>query len=353
MHDPRWLNDYFTGQGKVYVYFLYQADTICGFAAFLLKNWPIRCQIGEMTLARLPLRRMCLLGGSVHFPEDPVAYELLFRELSAGETGFDSVYLEDVAVDSALWNFVETNPIVRRSFSRYVPDAPSPRVLLRLGGSFEEYLGKFSSKHRQTLKRKVRKFQDVAPSETHMLRFSDPDQVDAFLDQAVKISRRTYQWTLLGEGLRGGENVRRHLGFLAKNGWLRSYLLVGKGEPCAFLVGFQYGPCYYLYDMGYDPGWRDYSVGTVLQMGIIEDLFSYNRPAVYDLGEYGTHKQEFATDHYSQGKIFLFRPGIYTALARAGHCICRETSESASALLEHFGLKMKLKKIIRLWSSRS
>jgi len=354
LHDPRWLQERF-GQEKnnLAVYFLYRGDSLCGFAPFLTRDWPLKCQLGEVTLARLPLRRLCLLGGALLFPEDPAAHELLFRELLSRDPDFDALYLEDVPVDSFLWKFAGSNHAVSSRFSGYVPDPPAPRVLLRLSDTFDDYMGKFSAKHRKNLRRSIRLFQETAPGDVETVRFTRPDQVDAFVAQAAEISRKTYQWNLLGLGLRSAEETKRYLSFLAHNGWLRCYLLLRKDTACAFVIGFQYGSRYYLDDMGYDPAWREYSVGKILQLEIVQDLFACNRPEVYDLGEYGAHKEELGTETYAQGKMLLFRRGAYTGIVRAGHRGCQGGTRIASTLLSRFGLKKRLKKIIRMWSSQS
>src|ERR1017187_4520245 len=354
MHDAQWLRECLEeDRGNIFVYLLYSGDSLCGLAPFLVKNWPVKWQIGEIALARLPLKRLCLLGGAPHFPGETATYELVFRELLGAKNLVDARYLEDVVLDPFFWKFAEINPVVVRSLSRYMPEPPGPRMLLRLEGSFEEYMGRFSSKHRQTLRRKARKFQDMAPGETRSTRFTAVEDVDSFVELALEISRKTYQWTLLGGGLRNPEKLKRHFALLARQGWFRSYILFCKDTPCAFVVGYQYGQRYYLDDMGYDPQWKDYSVGTVLQLGIIEDLTSFNRPNLYDLGEYGPHKEEFATDKYPQGKLFLFRRGDYTGIVKAGHRGCNAMTRQVSAFLVRFGWKQKLKKLIRNWSGRS
>lgn len=354
MHDPEWLQEHFGNEkGDVCLYFLYQDDSLCGLVPFFIRQWPVKCQIGEITLARLPLRRLCLLGGAIAFPDDPAAYELLFSELRSQEAYFDAIYLEDTPLDSYLWEFAENNPTVAERFSRYVPDAPAPRILLRLEGTFEDYMGKFSAKHRKNLKRTIRLFEEQAPGEVRMARFTLPEEVDSFVDQATEISRKTYQWQLLGLGLRSPEEIKRYLAFMARQGWLRAYLLMRGNKACAFVIALQYGRRCYLNDMGYDPDWRDFSVGKILQLQIVEDLFHHDRPDVYDLGEYGPHKEELGTESYLQGKMLLFRRGLYPRLVQAGHRRCSATTTLASAFLERFGWKKRLKKIIRMWSSRS
>lgn len=352
MHDPDWLSACSAeGGDRIFVYLLYADGLLCGVAPFLLKNWPIKLQLGEVDLVRLPLNRLHLLGGTPHFPEDPGAYDLLFKELMSPPNQFDAVYLEDVPVDSFIWKFAQASPQLSRSLSCYIPEPPRPRVLLRLEGTFDEYLGSFSAKHRQTLRRKVRKFEQTAP-ETRSTRFSSVPEVDSFLNLAVEISKKTYQWNLLNSGLREPEKLKKHFTLLARRGWFRSYILFSGDAPCAFVVGYQFGGRYYLDDMGFDPAWKDFSVGTVLQLALIEDLHVHDRPEVYDLGEYGPHKEEFATDNYLQGKLFLFRRGMYGSTARVGHRTCLWATSALSSALNRFGVKQKLKKLVRSLSSR-
>ena len=161
LHYPEWLSESFRGQtSDLTMYFLYRAGSLVGVAPVLPKKRSIKWQVGEIVLARFPLRNLCLLGGGPHFPEDGDAYRLFFRELPSD--GFDAVHLEDAPVNSCFWKFLEESPEIGNRFSRYLPESPAPRILLRLQGNFEDYMGQFSPKHRQTLRRKLRKFRDAA-----------------------------------------------------------------------------------------------------------------------------------------------------------------------------------------------
>jgi hypothetical protein len=101
--------------------------------------------------------------------------------------------------------------------------------------------------------------------------------------------------------------------------------------------------------MGYDPEWREYGVGKVLQLRVIEDLCNHESPAIYDLGEFGTHKEELGTDQHLEAKLFLFRRGIPLACLRTAHRFSRKADHSISAVLDYLSLKQKLKKMVRLW----
>lgn len=352
MHDPRSLREPAVhGSRRSVAYLLYQGRRLCGVAPFQMRDWPLKWQVGEITVAGLPLRRLCLLGGGMVLPEDRAVYALLFQALQA-ERGFDALFLEDIPISSVLWKFVADSPAIASAFSRYAPGPPKPRILLRFEGSFDDYLGKFSAKHRNTLKRKLRHFETQAMGEVRTIRITAPEEIEPFVTQAVEISRKTYQWNLLGLGLRSPDALKEHLDFMARQGWLRAYLLTSRGVACAFVIGFQYGGRFYLDDMGYDPAWRDHSVGTVLQLEIIRDLFEYHPAQTYDMGEYGPHKEEFGTDSYLQGSLFLFRRGLYPKLILAGHSACAAVTIHVSTIAERFGWKNRLKRIIRRWSSR-
>ena len=242
MQDPEWLQGYFLEDlEKLTSFLLYdRADSVSGSVSFLLKDWPLKLYLGEVSIAELPLRRLRLLGGSPALPEDESLYDLLFRELIA-TPGYDALYFTQVPVESFLWKYVTTSRLVRDEFYRYKPDDPSPHPLLRFGASFEEYMKlNFSATHRYTLRRKVTRFQEAAPGPVKLIRYTRPEEVAPFLDAAVQVSRKTYQWNLHQRGLRGTERFERRYRFAADHGWFRSYLLFCGETPCAFLSGYQW-----------------------------------------------------------------------------------------------------------------
>jgi hypothetical protein len=352
MKDPEWLRGYFEGQTRnLFIYSLYQSDAFCGSAGFLLRDWPLKWHLGELPVATLPLKRLRLLGGTLDFPADPAAYDLLFSELAKSDLRFDAIYVEGVPIESFLWKYLHESEIVRKSFLSYRPQAPLPHPILRLEGSFEQYMRKFNSKHRNTLSRKIKKLREGALGEMRLIRFERPQEVSTFLEPAVDISRKTYQWSLHQRGLSATDLVRRRLLFAAEHGWMRSYVLFCGGRACAFLLGFQYKGCFLLNEIGFDPELAKHSVGTVLQFLVVEDLFSYNRPAVFDLQDYGRYKDVLSTESYLEGKLFLFRPGAYARFLRAGHRSAEFVNRSVSAVLDRWNLKSKLRQRMRGWNS--
>jgi CelD/BcsL family acetyltransferase involved in cellulose biosynthesis len=208
-------------------------------------------------------------------------------------------------------------------------------------------MGKFSSKHRNTLLRKVKKLREGALGEMRLVRYESPEEADTFLDEAVEISRKTYQWQLHQRGLSAIDLLRPRLRFAAQHGWMRCYLLYCGERATAFIVGYQYQGTFLLDEIGHDPEFSKYSPGAVLQLLCVEDLFNYNRARVFDLQDYARYKDELSNESYLQGKFFLFRRGAYPRLLRAGHRTCFVITKSVSSALDRWGLKSKVRKAIR------
>jgi hypothetical protein len=223
--------------------------------------------------------------------------------------------------------------------------------MLRVEGTFQQYKGKFNSKHRQTISRKIKKLRDGALGEMKLVRYEFAAEAPDFLEQAVEISRKTYQWIRFNRGLSAVDRVRRRLMFAAEHGWMRSYLLFCGGQARAFILGSQYGGRFLLEEIGFDPELAKYSVGTVLQMLAVEDLFLHNRPHVFDLQDYGAYKEVLSTDSYMEGKLFLFRPSGYARLLRMGHRGCTMIDKSAKSVLDRFNLTARFRQKTRGWTS--
>jgi CelD/BcsL family acetyltransferase involved in cellulose biosynthesis len=347
MHNPDWLNGYFDEQrSNLLVYALFQSESLSGVAPFLRRDWPLKWHLGEWCVATFPLKRLRLLGGPLAFPENEMVCDLLFRRVLS-DGGFDALYLEEIPVDSFFWKYLHSSKLIRDSFLVYQPDTVSPHPILRIERTFEQYMSKFSSKHRNTLQRKVKKLREGALGEMHLVRYESPIEVTTFLDRAVEISRKTYQWQLHQRGLSATDLLQKRLQFAAEHGWMRCYLLFCGERAVAFIVGYQYRGTFLLDEIGHDPEWSKYSAGAVLQLLTVEDLFNYNRARIFDLQDYARYKDELSNENYMQGRVFLFRRGVYSRFISAGHRVCSAITVSASASLERIGLKSKVRKLIR------
>jgi hypothetical protein len=354
-HDPLWLQRYFVGQLEdLDVHLLYQSGSLCGVAPFMWrKNWPLKWHLGELTIAKPPLIRFRLLGSTLNFPEVESAYDALFSELADLRKPYDALQFESVPLDSFLWKYLHTSPLIRRLFRLYEPDPPAPHHIVRLNhGSMDEYMKKFSSKHRNGLRREVRRIREGALGEMRFVQYRRPEEVSLFLDSAVEVSKKTYQWNLHQGGLRETDSLRQLMLSAAEHGWLRAYLLFCNQVPHAFLLAFQYKGYFMPLETGYDPAFSKYSLGMVLQLMVIEELLADNPPEVMDYGDDSYYKALLATESYLQAKVILFRPTAYTRLVQEGHRTCQAVTRSTARVLDRMHLKSHIKKVIRQWGRR-
>jgi hypothetical protein len=340
--DPEWIEQRFKHeQEKLRVFLLEKGDQIVGAVPFVLNCEQLTCELGEFALAKFPMRVLRLQGYTPDMPEEGAAYDKMIGKILQAD--FDAIYMENVKTGSFLWNYLRGSAPIRRGFRFYSKRGPLPHSLIRLGGTFESYMKKFSAKTRKNRLREIRTLRERG--QVNLLRVSQVSEIDAFLETAYKIYQRTWQFKHFGGGLaaRDPEVVTRELRFLAERGWLRSYVLTCDGVPCSFIVGHQYGRRFYPESAGVDDAWRRYSVGTVTLLLVLENLFNENPPELYDFGTPMKSHEYFATESYPEARVWLFRRRAYPIVASSIYCACNAVSMSTGMLLDRFGLKSKLK----------
>lgn len=346
--DPELLQEQFKDQeDKLHVFVVERGGELIGAVPFDLTQRPLKCQLGEFQLIEFPLRRLRLLGYSLSLPADSWLYDLLFRKVLEIAKEFDAIFMEYVSTDSFLSNYLRTSPLIRKHFHYFDGQGPLPHPLVRFSGSFDEYLRKFSAKTRKNRLRELKKLQDKG--KVDLLRVTEAHEIDAFLDTAAEISRKTWQFHMLGWGLAAWDlpQIRRRMRFAADKGWLRSYLLKCDGTPCSFILGYQHSGRFYHAVVGFDPEWGSLSAGSVLQFLVLEDLFNLNTPDLYDFGTYAPYKQHWSNEDYLQVSVILFRRRPYPVLAEAVYRGCRTTSIRGAALLDRLHLKPAVRHLLR------
>lgn len=326
-------------------FFLHQGDETQGYAPFLIQKRRLKSYLGELNLFSFGLQCIRFLG-LPHFPEETSAYDHLFAS-ALGLKQSEGLFLESLPSNSFLWNYLQHNSVTHKLI-RYAPSKTVEHFVINVPTSFDEYMTKFSSKTRSTLLRRIRKLEKAAGDKLRLERVTEEAQVDLFVENAVTVSRKTYQWHLLSLGLREPERLKAELKFLARRGWARCYLLWCNEKPIAFMLCRQ-DPmaCYYI-DVGFDPDWTQYSPGTVLQLLVLQDLFEFKKPSVFDFGTgEGEHKRFFGTSSYREADLYLLRPKPHALFACTVHRTTSAASSLAVGLLERLDLKKKIKKMVR------
>jgi hypothetical protein len=231
--------------------------------------------------------------------------------------------------------------------TRYVTNQYK-HYFIRLEGAFEDYLAAFQSKTRSTVQRKVRKYEKHAPEGPTFRVYRRPEEMEEFVRLARTVAEKTFQEHLFGYGLPDTEEFRREIVERARVGAVEGYMLFFGDRPVSYIHGPITDGSIILYDhVGYDPEFRKYSPGTVLQYYVIEHLFRDGRLAVYDLctGE-GEHKRIFANDDLFCADLYYFR-GLRHAAVFYTHTVFQKISRSITWTLEKLKVKSHLKRFLR------
>jgi CelD/BcsL family acetyltransferase involved in cellulose biosynthesis len=221
-------------------------------------------------------------------------------------------------------------------------------VDFRRPGSFDAYLGGFSSKTRSTLQRKVKKFSAASGGEIRFGAYRTAAEMADFFHRAGALSAKTYQERLLGAGLPQDEPFRRHAVELAAREGARGFLLFLQDKPVAYVFCFC-GDRVMTYDyVGYDPDAAPLSPGTVLQYLILQRLFAEGSLDIFDFTEgEGQQKQLFATDHRDCATTYYLRHSIRHAVLLRSHSALNGLGQTAGSVLERLRLKSAVRNLIR------
>lgn len=325
-----------------------------GYAPFFRQSRPVRLQIGELRLASIPLTRLTLIGEPLLDESDErAAFDsvvTLLRSLRTTIGPGEAVCFEGVPLDSPTYRAITSHEYVRESFLLVHLGKPFEHHCIKMPATLDEYLHQLSGRSRQNLLRAERNLSKDMEEKVRLERFSDASGVERFVADATRISRKTYQWNLLGLGLRDSEGLARQLAYEAERGLLRNYILYCRDDPVAFMIGAQEpGATYYYIDVGFDPDYAKWSVGSMLQLKVLRDLFaSPGTPVLFDFstGE-GQHKARFGNFSRPEANVMLLPKTMRMRATSMAYASTERLSTAGATMLDRMGLKAKIKKFIR------
>jgi hypothetical protein len=338
--EPPWCAPSSTSKENVRIYLLDNGEEVVGVVPYVLDQRQLICGLGELKLVKFPLRVVCLQSRN-NVPAETAAYDTLIEQIAKAKS--DAVYVNNIRTDSFFWKYLHSSPLIDRSFKFYRRKEPAPHLLIRLEGTFENYMKKFTAKTRKNRFREIRLLEEHGSLQ--LTRVTRASEIENYLKVAFAISRRTWQFER-GWGLRDPEMVRGKMQFLAQRGWLRSYVLKCGDTPCAFILGYQYGLRFYTEFAGADHQWRNQSVGSVILLLVLRDLFQENTPEFYDFGNYAAWQEYYATESYLESSAWLFRRRPYPLVASSIYHTCNVVSIRTGALLQRYRLKTRIRRLL-------
>lgn len=356
-HDPIWFGfepDDSPNQPRVGGHLFYVGRTdgkLIGYAPLTRGTRPLRFAVGEITVFRRPLRSLTLVhdflangGPELRRELARALLDTFSRRLGADE----GVFLDGLPTSSVLLELIANSTFARQLLTIRLGD-PFEHQFARLPASFRDYEAQLGSHSRLNLRHRRKRLLAHVSGELRTARYTEISGIEEFITAAQKISQTTYQWRLLGLGLRDRAELRGALTRAARHGWLRSYILYCRSEPVAFMLGYLYRRTYHYMDVGYDPAWAKWGVGSILQMDVMKDLIEDpQRPEIFDFSTgYGDHKARFGNTSRTEINLLLLRNTTRNALLASGYAASAALDKHAGGWLDKIGLKATIKRWVR------
>ena len=308
----------------------------------IVKPWhrseqQLKFQFGDLTLSRrrLPVFA-CDLGPDIHAADFKIPPD---KALESGMVGY---VMRGVPVATPRPMFES-----REGYLTYTPHQYQ-RYFVDLQQSFDEYVQRFKSKTRSTMRRKVRKFEEFSGGTTDFRVYRTPDDMSEFYAAARRVSTVTYQENLLDAGLPDSPAFREPLRVAAASDLARGYILFHDGAPVSYLL-LKAVEDILVYDyLGFDPAFGRWSIGTVLHWLALESIFEEQHFRMLDFTEgEGEQKRQFATGSVASANIYCLKstPAIQFWLRL--HAVTERASGLAGDMLAKFGLRSKIRKLLR------
>jgi CelD/BcsL family acetyltransferase involved in cellulose biosynthesis len=312
-----------------------------------LERSRLRSKIGYLRLPGIPARVLNfsyggLLGNPSAENVDAIVKAILtaLREGEADMALLDHVRLDSILHDHALRasGFATRDHAIK----------PELHCFMALPATVDELYRGFSQGLRAEVRRKKKKVLADFGQSVEIRCYRREEEVELAAPALEEVARSTYQRGL-GVGFQDTEQMRMRLRFCARKGWLRIYLLLIAGKPCAFWIGTLYNQSFVSDYNSYDPKFRDYSIGTYLLAEVVEKFCQEGvRNIDFGFGQ-AEYKERFGNSRVDEGSICIFSPGLKGIALNALRTSTGAVDAFARKVLHDTNLLPKMK---RLWRSR-
>lgn len=325
------------GSVQPYIILIKENDQPAAMAIGRVEKHPVELKLGYKTLLRPKLRCLTIEhGGILGQPKEELCFFLMGKLIEMlRQCEVDIVYFNHLITDSCVYKLSRKIPGV---LSRgYFPKI-DPHWKIVIPKNMDEFLEACSKNRRRHIKRYIRKIEDQYPGRVKIVTYTSEDELDEAIKAASHISAKTYQYAL-GMGFVDNFRTRTLLTVAARKNWLRLDILYIDDEPCAFRRALKYGNACFGQQTGYSPAWKEYNIGTILFLRVLESLCRDPAIDFFDFGiGAGEHKRWGNNQPWSEASVYIFAPRPYPIFIN----ILRTSVMGLNASLEYILNKMGL-----------
>jgi CelD/BcsL family acetyltransferase involved in cellulose biosynthesis len=272
-----WIHTWWNHFGKAHepaILFVYRRGELTGILPLFLEN--------RREVAHPFPRRLGFCGSTKLYPDHldiicagddaKQCLDAAFDFLTTDFRCWDILQLSFIAEDSYLysWLWANRDRIKWRIKDRTV--AP----YLNLAGSFDDYMGRFTSRQRYPVQSRRKKL-----LERHAMRYAKCDSGDLAkcLTAVFDLHAQRAVAKRIDSTFTGDEIFQFHVDLLREIQnkhwvWIR-FLKIGE-EMIAAFYGFVFGNRVFYYQLGHDPEWASFSPGMVMLYETIQESFAGN-----------------------------------------------------------------------------
>ena len=201
---------------------------------------------------------------------------------------------------------------------------------------------KVAAKHRSRIRKREKELDAAFPGRVRWRWLSAVDDVPGLCASLEPVAARTYQRGL-GSGFFDNDDFRRRLELFARRGELRVQLLEIDGQVRAFWFGTVYRGVFHSSETGYDPALRDYEVGTLTFIRMIDALVHEGVQRLdFGLGD-AEYKERFGDIAWRETSVWLFAPTLRGVRLMLVLRLSAALDRTARRLVERAGLTNRLK----------
>jgi len=354
-NDPRWVGALANHNDKsARIYTLREQHGLAGLATFLVHPSDLRLALGELTLLSRPVRRLNAFAAPLAGSDGDSKQEIsiladLFGHMREDLGRNEVIFIESVAEGTAMFDLVTQPRALAGNFHTLQYGNFYRHRFAAIPDSFESYLKQLGARTRADLRTNRKRFIAHVQQNFRTRCFRTPAEVPEFLADSMELSRKTYQYQLLGSGLRNSEALERCYRAASGLGWFRSYVLYVNEKPIAFQVGYVYHGRFHAQEIGYDPEWTRHHVGIFLHTEIITDLAASSGAITeFDFGnDDNLHKQRLSTGSRLEGYFYLIPSHFRGSLMAQSLRMTNQVSAGLGAILERFGIRKKTRDFLR------
>lgn len=271
--DPDWflgLLRILPGEGRPHVVVLERDGTPEAMLVANVRRRRVPCRIGRKALYSPTVSTLAVvedgLLGSVDAATAQALFDELMRALDRKEA--DVCIFRHLPVTSPLRTTVRARvPVLRRSHG----SRADARLSRPLPESYDAFLRTLSRGMRKGLRRSTSRIEGELGARLSVRAFRRRNELDAFLEDAESVARKTYQ-RARGVGFRNDDLTRRMTTEAADRGWFRGWLLYVDGEAIALEHGVAYHGRFRWSAGGFDPAFSHLRPGMYLMTKVLEEL---------------------------------------------------------------------------------